>query len=608
MRNPIDVLNSLRSKSQNPAYQYERLYRNLYNSEFYLLAYQNIYANTGNMTAGTDGKTVDGMGMERIERLIKSLKDHSYQPNPARRTYIKKSNGKLRPLGIPSFDDKLVQEIVRMMLESIYEPTFSNRSHGFRPNRSCHTALMQLQDKFSGVKWFIEGDIKGFFDNISHAVLVSILRKRIHDEYFLGLIWKFLKAGYVEDWTFHRTYSGTPQGSIISPILSNIYLNEFDKFMERYTDEMRAEKRRAKFTPYWQLHEKIRWLKKGKCKPEAWSAMDGDSKKQYLKTIRTMTAQRYKMPALDPMDTAYKRLQYVRYADDWICGVIGNKEDAERIKADIKQFLSKELKLELSEEKTLITNAHDKARFLGFDVFASHSQQASTNKNGAHVRYQTGRIKLYVPRDKWQKKLTDYTALKIKYVDGQEVFVPTERTYLINSDDLEIVNQYNAEVRGIYNYYRIADNVSVLGDFYYVMKYSLFKTFAAKYKTRISRIRKKYGYQLFGVKYPSKSGKAVAYLYDEGFKKDKDFVTIPTVDVIPFVHRNLNSTSLISRLKAQKCEWCGAEGVPIEMHHIKKIKDLKSKAGWEVVMIGRKRKTLALCHVCHDKLHAGKLD
>lgn len=608
MRNPIDVLNSLRSKSQNPAYQYERLYRNLYNSEFYLLAYQNIYANTGNMTAGTDGKTVDGMGMERIERLIKSLKDHSYQPNPARRTYIKKSNGKLRPLGIPSFDDKLVQEIVRMMLESIYEPTFSNRSHGFRPNRSCHTALMQLQDKFSGVKWFIEGDIKGFFDNISHAVLVSILRKRIHDEYFLGLIWKFLKAGYVEDWTFHRTYSGTPQGSIISPILSNIYLNEFDKFMERYTDEMRAEKRCAKFTPYWQLHEKIRWLKKGKCKPEAWSAMDGDSKKQYLKTIRTMTAQRYKMPALDPMDTAYKRLQYVRYADDWICGVIGNKEDAERIKADIKQFLSKELKLELSEEKTLITNAHDKARFLGFDVFASHSQQASTNKNGAHVRYQTGRIKLYVPRDKWQKKLTDYTALKIKYVDGQEVFVPTERTYLINSDDLEIVNQYNAEVRGIYNYYRIADNVSVLGDFYYVMKYSLFKTFAAKYKTRISRIRKKYGYQRFGVKYPSKSGKAVAYLYDEGFKKDKDFVTIPTVDVIPFVHRNLNSTSLISRLKAQKCEWCGAEGVPIEMHHIKKIKDLKSKAGWEVVMIGRKRKTLALCHVCHDKLHAGKLD
>jgi len=212
MRNPIDVLNSLGSKSLNPDYQYERLYRNLYNSEFYMTAYQNIYANTGNMTAGTDGKTIDGMGMERIQKLIVSMKDHSYQPNPARRTYIKKKNGKLRPLGIPSFDDKLVQEIVRMILESIYESTFSNRSHGFRPNRSCHTALKQIQANFTSVKWFIEGDIKSFFDTIDHAVLVNILRKRIHDEYFLSLIWKFLKAGYVENWAYRPTYSGTPQG------------------------------------------------------------------------------------------------------------------------------------------------------------------------------------------------------------------------------------------------------------------------------------------------------------------------------------------------------------------------------------------------------------
>ena len=219
-----------------------------------------------------------------------------------------------------------------------------------------------------------------------------------------------------------------------------------------------------------------------------------------------------------------------------------------------------------------------------------------------------GHILLYVPRDKWQKKLLDYSALKITYREGREIFIPTERTYLINGDDLEILNQYNAEIRGIYNYYRIADNVSVLGDFYYVMKYSLFKTFAAKYKTRISRIRKKYGYKRFGVKYPSKSGKAIAYLYDDGFRKDNRMVSAPAMDVIPMVHRNLNSTSLISRLKAERCEWCGAENVPIEMHHVRKIKDLKGKAGWEIVMIGRKRKTMALCHACHDKLHAGKLD
>ena len=514
----------------------------------------------------------------------------------------------MRPLGIPSFDDKLVQEIVRMLLEAIYEPTFSNYSHGFRPNRSCHTALLQLQRNFSGTRWFIEGDIKSFFDNIDHTVLVGILRRRIHDEYFLALIWKFLKAGYLEDWTFHRTYSGTPQGSIISPILSNIYLNEFDRYMEQYMASFRNGARREKYTPYWKLHEQIRWLEKGKYKPEIWEEMDETARDTALREIREKTALKRQMPAYDPMDTEYKRLQYVRYADDWICGVIGSKADAEKIKLDIKQFLSEKLHLELSDEKTLITQAKDKARFLGFEVFTSNSNHAITNKNGNKQRPMRGHILLYVPGDKWQKKLLDYSALKITYREGREIFIPTERTYLINSDDLEILIQYNAEIRGIYNYYRIADNVSVLGDFYYVMKYSLFKTFAAKYKTRISRIRKKYGYKRFGVKYPSKSGKAIAYLYDDGFRKDNRMVSAPAMDVIPMVHRNLNSTSLISRLKAERCEWCGAENVPIEMHHVRKIKDLKGKAGWEIVMIGRKRKTMALCRACHDKLHAGKLD
>lgn len=157
--------------------------------------------------------------------MILSLKNFSYQPNPARRTYIAKAGNpkKKRPLGVPSFNDKLLQEVIRMILESIYEDTFSIHSHGFRPKRSCHTALTEVQKRFKGVKWFVEGDIKGCFDNIDHHVLVDILRRRIKDEHFLGLIWKFLKAGYVEDWKYHNTYSGTPQGSIISPILANVY-------------------------------------------------------------------------------------------------------------------------------------------------------------------------------------------------------------------------------------------------------------------------------------------------------------------------------------------------------------------------------------------------
>ena len=165
MRSPENVLESLKSKACNQSYKYERLYRNLYNPQFYLLAYQRIQAKPGNMTAGTDGKTIDGMGMARINALIEKMRDFSYQPNPARRTYIPKSNGKMRPLGIPSFDDKLIQEVVRLILESIYEPTFIDHSHGFRMNKSCHTALKYVQKYFSGTKWFVEGDTKGCFGN-----------------------------------------------------------------------------------------------------------------------------------------------------------------------------------------------------------------------------------------------------------------------------------------------------------------------------------------------------------------------------------------------------------------------------------------------------------
>ena len=187
--------------------------------------------------------TLDGMSEERINRIITSLKDHSYQPNPARRVLIPKKNStKKRPLGIPSTDDKLVQEIIRMILEAIYEPGFSKRSHGFRPKRSCHTALSEIQKTFTGVKWIVEGDIKACFDCFDHHVLIDILRRRIHDEQFIGLMWKFLKAGYMEQWTYHTTYSGTPQGSGMSPLLANIYLSELDNYVEQYKTQFDAGK------------------------------------------------------------------------------------------------------------------------------------------------------------------------------------------------------------------------------------------------------------------------------------------------------------------------------------------------------------------------------
>lgn len=609
MRSPQNVLESLRSKACSSNYQYQRLYRNLYNPDFYLTAYQKIQAKQGNMTAGTDGKTVDGMGMKRINTLIARLKDFSYQPSPARRTYIPKANGKKRPLGIPSFDDKLVQEVVRMILESIYEPTFLNTSHGFRPKRSCHTALQYVQKNFTGVKWFVEGDIKGCFDHVDHHVLVNILRRRIQDEHFIGLIWKFLKAGYMEDWTYHNTYSGTPQGSIISPILANIYLNELDEFMARYAQAFRQGNKRRINPAYKKPLDKRRgkqeWLKRNehKISPEQKAAVNAEINEinQYLRTI----------PYVDPMDDGYKRLVYVRYADDFLIGVIGSKEDAKQVKANVGQFIQEQLHLELSQEKTLITHSADFARFLSFQITASTEQNSTRTKAGYIKRSYTGRIKLYVPKDKWLKRLRSYGALKIHYDKdngNKEVWEPVCRSGLRNLDDLEILNQYNAEIRGLYNYYRIAHNATVLNNFLYVMKYSMYKTFAGKYRTSMRKIIRKFTKDKdFVITYQGKSGEKSVMFYNQGMRRDTH-VNATDPDIIGRAKENRNYTSLIQRLQGCQCEWCGATGVEIEIHHVKKLKDLSGRAEWERHMIARRRKTMALCHNCHVKLHAGKLD
>lgn len=610
MRSPENVLESLKSKACNKSYKYERLYRNLYNPQFYLLAYQRIQAKPGNMTAGTDGKTIDGMGMARINALIEKMRDFSYQPNPARRTYIPKSNGKMRPLGIPSFDDKLIQEVVRLILESIYEPTFSDYSHGFRINRSCHTALKYVQKYFTGTKWFVEGDIKGCFDNVDHHVLIAILRKRIADEHFIGLLWKFLKAGYMEDWNYHNTYSGTPQGSIISPILANIYMNELDSYMAEYAEKFNCGNRR-KINPAFKKKLDVCRGKEQRLKRNL-SKMSEEEKEGLIAEIRELRRSLKSMPYSDQMDDSYKRICYIRYADDFLIGVIGSKEDAEQIKQDVGCFIRDKLHLEMSEEKTLITHGHDAAKFLGYEVTIAKGEHNKKTKTGATRRVNNGKVLLYVPHDKWVKRLFSYNALKIKYDKqngNKEVWEPVRRTRLLHLDDLEILNQYNAEIRGLYNYYRLANNVSVLNNFYYVMRYSMFKTFAGKYRTRISRIIRKYRQgKDFVVEYPKKNGKVGKVLfYNNGFRRDTK-VESGNPDIVARIFENYGRNSLIKRLQANRCEWCGAENVPLETHHIRKLKDLSGRKQWEIAMIGRKRKTMALCIDCHDKLHAGKLD
>ena len=603
MRNSEKVLNSLAEHSQSSDYKFERLYRILFNEGMYYVAYQRIYAKQGNMTKGSDGKTIDHMSLSRIEKLITALKDESYQPKPSRRVYIPKKNGKKRPLGIPAFDDKLLQEVVRMILEAIYERSFEINSHGFRPKKSCHTALAQIQKSFNGAKWFIEGDIKGFFDNINHDVMINILRERITDERFIRLIRKFLNAGYIEDWKFQKTYSGTPQGGIVSPILANIYLDKLDKYIKEYIrdfDKGKDRKANKERVPF----EYGKRLAVQKLK----TVEDKEERKIIIKQIKAFDKGRASISCGDEMDGDYRRLKYVRYADDFLCGIIGSKEDSVRIKEDIKNFLSDKLKLELSDEKTLITHTEKSAKFLGYEIYVRKSNLTKRSKNGKLRRAFNKKVYLKLTNDVMKNKLLDYGVLEIKKHNKKELWKPKARVQFINNDDLEILDRYNSEIRGMYNYYAIANNCSELNAFKYIMEYSMYKTFARKYRTTVVKIARKYKRdKIFTVYFKNnKGGTVFRKFYNEGFKRKKTNYEA-FIDNIPHIYHT-SSTSLIDRLKANKCELCGKKDGRLDMHHVRKLKNLEGKKDWEKHMIARKRKTIVLCRSCHKKVDIGSLD
>lgn len=591
------VLKALSDHSQSSDYKYERLYRYLFSEEMFAVAYQRIYAKQGNMTPGTDGKTIDEMSLERIERLIGSLKDESYQPHPARRVYIPKKNGKKRPLGIPSFEDKLVQEVVRLLLEAIYEGHFEGTSHGFRPHRSCHTALGMIQKSFAGAKWFIEGDIKGFFDNIDHNVLISILRERISDERFLRLIRKFLNAGYVEDWKYNKTYSGTPQGGIISPMLANIYLDKFDKYIKEYAAKFRKGDRRSINPEYWRLNNKKNWLKK-----KLQKTSDEQIRKSYLYEIAQLSKQMLSTPHKDAMDADFRRMQYVRYADDFLISVIGSKSECETIKADITQFMREQLKLELSDEKTLITHAQDKAKFLGYEIFIRKSDAVKRNKDGVLKRDFNGAVVLTLNSAVIQKKLTEYNALEVRNIDGKDIWWSKPRRYMTPRKPEDILAQYNAEIRGLYNYYSLAANVSKeCASFAFIMKMSMFKTLGWKLNTSARKVRQKYQKDKdFVIPYNDAKGKQkYRVFYNEGFKKrnaqfDIDYDKLPQTMYVPY-------PSLVERLKDGRCELCGKEG-KVVMHHVRTLTKLKGNNEWEKLMLKRHRKTLVVCEDCKSMI------
>lgn len=587
MKPTIEILERMKENSEkNKEEVFTRLYRYLLRPDLYFIAYQKLYSNNGAATEGIDRDTADGFSEAKVEKLIASLADESYCPKPSRRIYLKKPNGKRRPLGIPSFSDKLVQEVLRMVLEAVYEPIFSETSHGFRPGKSCHTALCYARYNLNGTRWFIEGDIRGCFDNINHEVLIRCIQKKIKDARLMKLIHKFLKAGYLEDFVYHNTYSGCPQGGIISPILANIYLHELDLYVTELSKGFQKPYKSRITAEYSRLSGRMTRVKQKIKKAE--EAGNMAEKERLLKELKKLRSQLLKTPCKSQTD---KEIKYVRYADDFIIGVRGSREDCEEIKRKLSCFIRDSLKMELSEEKTLITHSNTYARFLGYDMRIRRSNVIKPNGRGTTQRTMSNHMELAVPLgDKIQPFLFKHGVVKQKENGELE---PVHRNDLLRLTDLEIVSAYDAELRGICNFYYLAGNFYKLHYMSYLMEYSCLKTLAFKHRCTIGKIKEKFSDKKGGWCIPYETKKGMKYLYlskhSDCAKGKEASDTIPGMTMI---HKHTRST-LESRLKAKTCELCGCtESRQFEIHHVNKLKNLKGKEPWEVMMIAKRRKTM----------------
>lgn len=587
MRKAETILNIIYDRGQKKLVT-SQLYRLLYNTDLYIQAYGQIGNNTGAMTKGVDQETVDGMSLQKIEKIIKKVREEQYRWSPVRRIDIPKTNGKTRPLGIPCWSDKLLQEVLRSILSSYYEPQFSTSSHGFRSRKGCHTALEQIKYNWHGSKWFIEGDIKGCFNNIDHEILLKILREKITDNRFLRMISNLLKAGYMEYWKAYPTLSGVPQGGIISPLLANIYMNKLDQFVEekiipKYT---KGNKRR--------LNPEYAWLSN-----QAYhSRLKGN-----VERAKLLEKKRRSLPSIDTHDPNYKRLKYIRYADDFLLAFIGPKEEAVQIKLEIQNFLKRELKLELSAEKTLVTHAtKGKAKFLGYEINIQHCDSKITENR----RSINGNVGLRIPQ-RFIKDKANY------YMKGGK---PCHRAERMHESDYSILCQYQSEYRGYVQYYKLAGNIAHMSELHWVMQTSLLKTLANKHKSSVKKISKK-----FNTTVKTKYGPRKC-LEVQMFRKDKPpliarFGGIPLVvqqkGIIldeQIVRARLDCNELVKRLMANACEQCNSDE-NVEVHHVRKLSDLtkkgrKEKPDWVKLMAAMKRKTLVLCRECHKNLHAGR--
>lgn len=625
---------------------YENLSGFLRNLDLWILAYAKLMANPGSMTAGLDGQTIDGTSIKKVVMLKDAVLDGSFEWGGIKRVYIPKpipSGDRLfvpgktekRPLGVPCFQDRIVQEVLRMLLEPIFESCFSARSHGFRPGRSAHTALRTIKRDMKAPMWFIEGDISKFFDRVNHNILSSLIQKKVRDKKVLKLIRTGLNAKiHMPNGLEISSDMGTPQGGVLSPLLSNIYLNELDKWIKEQINVYSSGKR-PRLNPVW---NKLR-------------------KKGLMKKAR-------ENPASDPLDPNYRRMEYIRYADDFLIAIRGPYEDAVRVRQELATFLQTQLKLELNLEKTHITHISKGVGFLGHVI--SKRQVYTYQRYGIKKQYKKRRMMIITVDADMKKQKSKLLAQK--YINGEGKPLPCFG--LLRFPQSEANMRINSVLRGLSNWFEYAGNRRrVLAWIAYVLRSSLAKMYAAKYKRGtmaqvfktgggdLSRpLKAREGFSHVGVtdrqilkweelvtgkgtprkipailfdKYykiphPNKTSLAKGWqpkherILDSIYEKQTgQILEKERQKLIDFVKTRARSSSKdpmerlawrlskgVSALYAA-CVLCGSDQ-NVEMHHVRALKDLKqNKSALEAHMISIARKQLPLCRRCHLRAHKG---
>ena len=573
----------------NPDKRFNRLYRLVCKPEFLMQAWDEIRKNSGSRTPGVDGQTRDDVDEALIAQLSEELKTGTYRPKPLRRKYIPKKNGKKRALGIPTIRDRIAQSAAALILNALYEPNFLPCSHGFRPNRCTISALRQVGYCYkAGADWIVEGDIKSCFDDMSHTVILDTLRKRIKDERFITLIARFLTSGVMEELEFRNTYSGTPQGGIVSPVLANIVLHEFDAWMETAmgVNPPRESNRtyRQRQTPvYRQLTGRIKYLrmllKRGEPFPKGRTAAELKAEEKRLVRERQQVSP----------STRRRVLHYVRFADDFLVILCAaSKEEAQTLKEDMRHWLTENLGLTLSTEKTLVTHASDKLRFLGYDV------QGLRNPNG------TRWARFTIPVD-----------AKRRVVEKVQ-----QATRYRHAPELDTFMNVNAQVRGWSNYYRYAhDARESFGKVTTIVYWQTLNYLSRKHNISPRRImRQRYrrdpetGHLALFTQHPggnqyfiwNKPPKYLSMLSVGGYANDRvPYVTTMWADG----HSVEKKAQLVAEAEG-RCEVCGVENVTLYAHHPKRLRNASRTSRGQAAS-GYEQQGKLLCQTCHLAHHHG---